>query len=170
MAKRRQVREQPEQLVARVVAIDPSYFLIMENLGNDRPADEEAILNLTGKICWISRRHKQHLGREVDISLISSQRWGEASSRSRLFGSVSIKKQGCGVYVYMPAISFYGISPFINLYDCMVDLDFEPTKWGHGELRSISISPLRQLLGHPGFPDEGLVGGDLSATALMPGQ
>jgi hypothetical protein len=100
VAKRRQVREQPEQLVARVVAIDPSYFLFMENLGNDRPADEEAILNLTGKICWISRRHKQHVGREVDISLISSQRWGKASSRSRLFGSVSIKKQGCGVYVY----------------------------------------------------------------------
>jgi len=96
------------------------------------------------------------------ISLISSRRLGEASSRSRLFGSVSIKKQGCGVHVYMPAISFYGISPFTNIDDCMVDLDFEPTKWGHGELRSISISPWRQLLDLTGFPDEALIGEDMS--------
>lgn len=162
LAKRRKVREQPEQLVARVLAIEASYFLLVETLGNDRPADEEAIFNLTGKICWISRRHKQHLGRDIEISLITSQRLGEASSRSRLFGSVSIGKKACGAYVYLPAISFYGLSPFINLCDCMIDLDFEPTKWGHGDLRSISISSLRQLMDLPGFPHEDLVGGDVS--------
>jgi hypothetical protein len=44
----------------------------------------------------------------------------------------------------------------------MVDLDFEPTRWGHGELRSISIGPLRQLLDLSGFPDDALAGGDMS--------
>jgi hypothetical protein len=161
VAKRRQVPEQPEQLVARVVAIDPSYFLMTKTLGNDRRANEEAILNLTGKICWISRRHKQHLGREIDISLISSQQLGVASSEagySDLFQSRSRAAECTSI-----CRSFYRILPFIKLDDCMVDLDFEPTKWGHGQLRSISISPLRQLLELPGFPDESLVGGDLSA-------
>jgi hypothetical protein len=64
VVKRRQLRGQPEQLVARVLAFEASYFLLMETMADDRPADEEAILNLTGKICWISRRHKQHLGQE----------------------------------------------------------------------------------------------------------
>jgi hypothetical protein len=163
VAKRKQVRQRPEQLVARVIAIEASYFLLVEILANDRPADEEAIINLTGRICWISRRHKQHLGRDIEISLITSQRLGEPSSTSRPFGSVSIGKQRCGAYVYLPAISFYGLSPFIKGDDCMVDLDFEPTKWGNGELRSISISPLRQLLDLPGFPDESLIGDDMSA-------
>ena len=163
VAKRRQVRDSPEQLVARVLAIEASYFLLMETLGNDRPADEEAILNLTGEICWISRRHKQHLGREIEISLITSQRLGDAGPKNRFFGSISIRKQGCGAYIYLPAISFYGLSPLINLNDCMVDLDFDATKWGHGDLRSISISSLRQLIDLPGFPDESLVGGNVSA-------
>jgi hypothetical protein len=158
VSRRKKVRERSEQFVARVCRLETSYFLSLEDPLKETPADEEAIIFRTAVVRWISRRHKQHLGRPFEVNLITSERFGDRGSANRYFGSISLKKSQCGAYVNLPALSFYALPSLLDLEDCLVDLDFEPTKWGYGELRSISITNSRQLLALPGFPGDELIG------------
>ena len=157
MARRKRPKEVPERVVASVTGLDTTYFLTLERPGEDTSAHEEAIIYLNTEIRWISKRHKQHLGRHFDIQLITSAGAREKPDHCKCFGSIALKKVDCGAYVYLPAVSFYGLRSLINFENCFVDLEFDPIKWGHGSLSWVSITNEQHLFDLPGFPYDDLV-------------
>src|SRR5690242_5515247 len=69
---RKPPQPEPEMLVARIESFEQTYYL-SQYREHAMPVQDEAFIEIKGRIERISPRHKQHLHREIEVSLACSR-------------------------------------------------------------------------------------------------
>ena len=71
MAKRKIVLEEFD-LTASIERVEQSYY-ISENREAERPVGDEAMIEMFGTIVTISPAYKQHVGREIEMTILRTR-------------------------------------------------------------------------------------------------
>jgi hypothetical protein len=107
----------PDQgrLVATIETVEQTYYA-SQNREHGDWFDDEAILDITGKVEGISPRHKRHLGQKIEMSFVCSRRFekdvAEPAGKPFLL-SVNLKKDCCSFMAYLPADAFWALPSMI---------------------------------------------------------
>lgn len=142
---------EPEMLIARIEGFEQTYY-ISEYREHTMPVQDEAFINITGRIERISPRHKQHLYREIEINLACSrgfEREGRTVTSDRPFLlPVRLRKEQCAFMAYLPADAFWAIPRMIETSRIShIEARFEPVRYGSGTLLSLHLIPESKLDG-----------------------
>jgi hypothetical protein len=148
-SKRRKTRSaEPRSLTARIVSAAPSYF-IAERQGALGAVNDEAILNVIGLIDTISPQHKEHLGQEIEISLMCARTFAAegrtpTSDRS-FFLPLHLGRSRRSIAAYMPADAFWWLCAMIGSGTlAYIEADFAPPRRGGSDLLNLNFSSGRK--------------------------
>ena len=148
MRRRKQPLPDPEYLVASIENIEETYYVSQER-ERGRYLDDEAIIEVIGKIEKISPRHKRFIGNRIEMSFVCSRRFGSDHAQSEsgpaLF-SMNLRKGGCSFMAYLPADAFWALPAIITskAITC-VETTFAHTRYRSGELLSVYFATPAKL-------------------------
>lgn len=80
MAKRKARPPEPERMVAAIESVAQTYY-ISELSGEVRQVEDEATLEIVGRIERLDRSRSQYLGQQIDISLLCARSSAERRPR-----------------------------------------------------------------------------------------
>ena len=149
MAKRKSRPPEPVILVAAIETMERTYF-ISEWRGDLRRVDDEAILNVVGRIERLDGSRSQYLGQRIDISLVCARSFAaEASSPASgkpFLMSVQLRKSGCSLMAYLPADAFWALPEMISSGSIThIEARFDKPSHGSGDLQSLHFAPASKL-------------------------
>jgi hypothetical protein len=149
MARRKTPRPDPELLVARIDRFEQSYY-IAEDRTHQEPVQDEALIEITGTIEDISKRHKQHLGLEIEITLGCAHGFSDREptvTKDRPFLLMMVlRKNQRSCMAYLPSASFRAIPRMIETGRVThIEARFEPVRYGDGALLSLYLTPETKL-------------------------
>lgn len=152
MPRKKPPRPKPDMLIAKIEAVEQSYY-ISENAGHERPVGDEAILDIVGRIEQISPRLKQHLDRQIDISLVCERSFSRdertPTTNNPFLMLVNLRKGGCSLMAYLPADAFWALPQMIATGATHVDVRFEPPHHGSATLLSLYFASAQRLADMP---------------------
>ena len=109
--------------------------------GEVRRVDDEAILDIVGRIERLDRSRNQYLGHRIEISLLCARSFGEelpASTGKPSLMSVQLRKKGCSLAAYLPADAFWALPSMISSGAIThIEARFDSLSYGSGDLRSL---------------------------------
>lgn len=119
MAKRKKDYVAPDVTVVRVEEIIPSYYASEDRLDvNTIFSTEEAILDIGGKIIHAEKRFRQHIGQDIEVSIVNERRLHskpkEAASGSHFFGTLTLRKNQRSAFFYLPTDSLWEVMRLIQ--------------------------------------------------------
>lgn len=107
MSKRPLIEE--FDLTASIDRIEQSYY-ISENREAERPVNDEAIIEMFGTIVAISSAYKQHVGREIEMTVIRARSFAHdaptPTADKPFMVAVNLRKAGCSLMAYVPGDAF----------------------------------------------------------------
>lgn len=149
MAKKKQPPPEPQTLVARIESFEQTYY-ISDYRQHAVPVQDEAIIDIVGRIERISPKLKQHLDQRIDISLACSHGFSADDPTPRtdnpflLPMRLSNRQRSCMAYV--PAAAFWSIPSMIDTGKIThIEARFEPLHRGDGDLLSLYLMPASKL-------------------------
>lgn len=139
---------EPERLVATVSSISRSYF-ISDHRSKDISVDDEAITSVQGQIISISKRHRKHIGEQVEVSFCCARRFdgteGSGLGKPFLVG-VNLRKNQRSLMAYLPADAYWNLPELIASHvDFRIEASFEPIRWGSASLLSLWFGSRSEL-------------------------
>lgn len=139
MPKRKPYVE-PQTLTAVIERKARSYYLSEEH--EHRRVDDEAILDVVGRIEEISPAHKRHHGKQIEMSFVCSRSYSRddptPTTDKPFLLSVNLRGEQRSLMAYMPADAFWAVSSMIVSGEIThIEACFAPTHQGHGELLSL---------------------------------
>ena len=145
MARRKTPPPEPELLVARIESFTQSYY-IAQDRAQGLPTQDEALIDITAIIEDISKRHKKHLGQNIDIALACTRVFngdGPISVGDHTFLLLmNLGKDYRGCMAYLPSDAFWAIPRMIETGRVThIEARFAPTRYGNGELLSLHFLP-----------------------------
>jgi len=149
MVKGKPVPPVPSTLITKIETVEQTYY-ISENREHQTPVGDEAIIEIMGTIEQIDLRHKRHLHRSMEITLVCSRSFfGEdrtPPSDKPFLLPVQLRKDRCSVMAYLPADAFWALPPMITSGSIThVEVRFGPSRCGSAELLSIYLLPKSKL-------------------------
>lgn len=149
MAKRKPRPPEPEILVAAIESVERTYY-VSEQRGEVRRVEDEAILDIVGRIEHLDRSRSQFLGRQIGISLICARSFGgEESSPATgkpFLMSVQLRKKGCSIAAYLPADAFWALPEMISSGAVThIEARFDKPRHGSGDLQSLYFATASKL-------------------------
>lgn len=139
MPKRKPPPE-PSTLTAVIEGKAQSYYLSQEpGLGR---VDDEAIIDLVGRIEEISPAHKRHQGKQIEMSLVCSRSFSRddptPTTDKPFLLSVNLRGEQRSLMAYMPADAFWSVSSMIVAGEIThVEARFGPIHRGNADLLSL---------------------------------
>ncbi len=135
----------PEELIARIESFDQTYYF-SQDVDPAGKAGDEGIIELTGAIVDISKRHRAFLGQPIEISLLCARTFDpskDAPVPERPFLMyMNLGKRGCGCGGYIPADAFWALPSMLREKTVThAHFRFQPTHRGSGSLLSIYLAP-----------------------------
>ena len=145
---RKKPAPEPGRLIATIEAVEQSYFIAQHREHGDA-FDDEAILDVTGRIAEIGSRHRQHLGQEIEMSFICPRRFTSDSNgpsgKPSMFG-VTLKKDQRSLLVYLPADAFWALPAMIaSKAVTHIEVSFGDYRYGRADLLSLHFTPASKL-------------------------
>ena len=148
MAKRKSRPPEPEILVAAIESIGQTYY-ISEMRGEVRRVDDEAILDIVGRIERLDPSRSQYLDRRIDISLLCARSFGEETptfTGKPFLMSAQLRKRGCSLAAYLPADAFWALPSMISSGAIThLEARFDRLSYGSGDLRSLYFATASKL-------------------------
>jgi len=149
MAKRKPRPPEPEILVAAIEGMESTYY-ISELRGEVRHVDDEAILDIVGRIERHDRRRSQYLGQRIEISLVCARSFGAEASTTPtgrpFLMSVQLRKGACSLMAYLPADAFWSLPAMISSGAVThVEARFDKPRYGSGDLQSLYFATASKL-------------------------
>ncbi|WP_284126420.1 hypothetical protein [Parerythrobacter aestuarii] len=116
MPRRRRIEIERNELVARIISYNRSYY-ISRNEIDYRKVGDEAILEIAGTVEAIGKKHKKLIGAPFEATLIcaceySAEQPLSATASPRLFG-VTLKGGKASILVYLPMEPFWALPSMI---------------------------------------------------------
>ena len=135
-------------MIATIETVEQSYFIVQHREQGDA-FDDEAILDVTGKIEEIGSRHRQHLGHEIEMSFICSRRFTpnakEPSGTPSMFG-LTLKKDQRSLLVYLPGDAFWALPAMIaSKAVTHIEVNFGDSHHGRADLLSLHFVAASKL-------------------------
>lgn len=145
---RKKPAPEPGRLIAAIETVEQSYF-IAQHREHDDAFDDEAILDVTGKIEEISLLHRQHLGHEIEMSFVCARRFTsdqtQPSGKPSMFG-LTLKKDQRSLLVYLPADAFWALPSMIGSKAVTrVEVSFGASRYGRADLLSLHFAAASKL-------------------------
>lgn len=131
---------EPQTLTAVIEEVKRSYFIAEER--EFRRVDDEAIIDLLGRIENISPAHTRHLGKGIEMSLVCARSFHQDEpkptvERPSLF-SVNLRGEQRSLMAYVPADAFWALASMIASGEVThIEARFTPPRYGHGDLLSL---------------------------------
>lgn len=148
MTKRKSRLPEPEILVAAIESIWQTYY-ISEMRGEVRRVDDEAIIDIVGRIERLDPSRSQYLDHRIEISLLCARSFGEEPSSSAgkpFLMSVQLRKRGCSLAAYVPADAFWALPSMISSGAIThIEARFERLSYGSGDLQSLYFATASKL-------------------------
>lgn len=150
MARRKTPPPEPELLVARIDHFEQTYY-IAEDRTHQVPVQDEALIEITGTIEDITRRHKKHLGQEIEITLGCAHSFSDDEptvARDKPFLlMMNLRKNHRSCMAYLPNASFWAIPRMIETNRIThIEARFDPIRYGNGTLLSLYFTPQVRLI------------------------
>jgi hypothetical protein len=143
--RRKQGQPDPEFiLLAGIRSCSLSYF-ISSHGADSRATGDEAIIEIGAEIISIIPKKPEHIGKELNCSLISSHTYrsgesGEPYTAPHLHG-LNLRKDARSLLAYLPTDVFWGVLPdFRNGKLKFIEARFGKPRYGSGELISLYFS------------------------------
>jgi hypothetical protein len=139
----------PEELTAKILSFSQAYY-VSQRAGENARLDDEAQIEILGTITDISKRHRRFLGDSIEVSLLRARSFrrhedNPATERPFLL-NMDLRKGRCTCAGYIPADVFWALPEMLRMNAVThVQVTFEPTTRGDGELLSIYIAPETKL-------------------------
>lgn len=149
MVKRKSRPTEPEILVAAIESIERTYY-IAELRGEHRRVDDEATLDIIGRIERLNPSRDQFLGQRIDISLLCARSFSretpsEVTSKPFLM-SVELRKKGCSLMAYLPADAFWALPEMISSGAIThIEAHFDKPNRGSGDLQSLYFATASKI-------------------------
>ena len=148
MARRKQPVEE-YALTATIGRIEQSYY-ISENREAERPVGDEAMIEMFGNIVTISPAHKQHAGREIEMSILRARSFADhdptPTTDKPFMVTVNLRKGGCSLMAYIPADAFWALPGMISSGAVThVEARFGKSHHGSAELLSLYFASAHRL-------------------------
>lgn len=149
MAKRKSHPPEPEILIASIESVERTYY-ISEMRGEIRRVDDEAIMEIVGRIERVNPRRSQYLNEPIGISLLCARSFGGEASTSAtgkpFLMSVQMRKKGCSVAAYLPADAFWALPEMISSGAITyIEARFDRLNRGSGDLQSLYFATASRL-------------------------
>lgn len=149
MAKRKPQPPEPEILVAAIESVAQTYY-ISELSGEVRQVEDEATLEIVGRIEHLDRSRSQYLGAQIDISLLCARSFGGETPSSPtgkpFLMSVQLRKKGCSLAGYLPADAFWSLPAMISSGAIThIEARFDRPRYGSGDLQSLYFATASKL-------------------------
>lgn len=143
--RRRQTPLQPEMLIARIEGYEQTYFI-----AQDHRTEDEARIDIVGRIERASLRHKVHIGERIDIAFACSQSFNEdeptATSDKPFLLMMNLSKRSRSFMAYLPSSAYWAVPRMIDTGKVThIHAMFEPTRHGSGSLKSVYLVPEAKL-------------------------
>jgi len=140
---------EPCTLVAKIVSMQRDYY-ISENRSHEHPVGDEACIDIVGRIEQISPTLKQHLGREIDMSLMCARSFERDErtppSDKPFLLMINLRKGGCSLMAYLPTDPFWALPAMVTSGAIThIEARFEPPSRGSGLLLSLHFGPIDKV-------------------------
>jgi hypothetical protein len=136
-------------LVARIESFEQTYY-ISEYRTRGTRVDDEALIDIVGRIERTSPRHKHHCGEQIVISLACAQTYNDEgrtpTSDKPFLLNMNLRKNNRSFMAYLPAAAFWAIPRIIDTGKVThVHAMFAPLYRGDSKLLSIYLIPESKL-------------------------
>jgi hypothetical protein len=150
MSRTRAREPEPEKLTAIIERIEQTYY-IAEHRGHALPVGDEAIVNMVGRIVEIDPRHKDHLGENIEVSLICERNFARderTPPTDRPFMlPVTLNKRRRVMSAYIPADVLWSLPSIIRSGAIThIEARFSPLHRGSGALISLHFTPAQKRI------------------------
>lgn len=139
---------EPGRLVATIETVEHSYY-VSQYREHGNWFDDEAILDVIGKIEEISPRHKRHLGRRIEMSFACSRRFTKEATEPEgkpFLLNVNLKKDRCSFMAYLPADAFWALPGMIaSKAVTHIEARFSEPHYGSADLLSVHFATAAKL-------------------------
>lgn len=131
---------EPSTLTAAIEDVKRSYYISEQR--DYRRVDDEAIIDVIGRIEEISAAHKRHLGQQLDMTFVCARSFHQDQperdvERPSLF-SVHLRGEQRSLMAYLPADAFWALASMIASGEIThIEARFMPPRYGHGDLLSL---------------------------------
>jgi hypothetical protein len=152
MAKRKIVPEVFE-LTAAIERLEQSYY-ISENREAAERVGDEAIIELVGTIIAINPAYKQHIGREIEMTIVRARSFNDhgptPTADKPFLVSLNLRKGSCSLMAYLPGDAFWALPDMIaSKAITHVMAGFGKPIRGSAELLSLYFAPLSKIQALP---------------------
>lgn len=134
-----------EMLIARIESARRSYSISETQLsGASRCTDDEAILEIVGRIEQATHRYREHVGEVIEISLICTQRYREEglSEGDPRLVSLTLRRGERTAMAYLPSAPFWSLPSMLESEANYVQAHFERVRYGSGKLLSLTFGSI----------------------------
>ncbi|WP_143099533.1 hypothetical protein [Bradyrhizobium sp. cf659] len=144
-ARKRNANVDPEyRLIGRIHSTSFSYFIAGHHTEGHQFLDDEAIINLSTTVVKMQPPNADHLGAELECSLVCARRFDESSPKSGAGGTfflpVTLKRNQRSVLAYLPSDAFWALQSRLEAGSVThVELSYVKPIRGAGELTSIHL-------------------------------
>lgn len=140
--------ERLEELRADVEEVLPQYFLDLAGDEEGGAPHDEFIIRLICVVREIDPRHQWAVGRPFSFDLISAERYPTRHQSSKLFGSITLRKDELSGYAYIPAQRMAALATTIT-GRAPISVTFMPARWGHAFLAYFAVGDVSTGRHHP---------------------
>jgi hypothetical protein len=149
MAKRKSHASQPEVLIAKIEGVQRAYS-ISENGGDLTRVDDEAVLDIVGRIEDISRPRRRYIGERIEMSFICSRSFARSEptrpTDKTFLLSVELRKGRCSLMAYLPADAFWALPSMISSGGVThIEARFDRPHYGTGDLLSVHFASASKM-------------------------
>jgi hypothetical protein len=142
--KRKAHVDPKHRLIGRIQSSSFSYFIADHRSQGYQFADDEAIIDLKTSVVKIEPPNADHLGAELECSLVCARRFEEAATKNDagrpFFLSVTLKRNQRSMLAYLPADAFWALQSRLEAGSIThVELSYRKPVRGAGELSSIHL-------------------------------
>lgn len=131
---------EPSTMTASIEEVKRSYYI--SEVADFRRVDDEAIIDVIGRIDEISPAHKRHLGKQIDLTLVCARSFHLDETqlnaeRPSLF-SVHLRGEQRSLMAYLPADTFWNLSSMMMSGEIThIEAQFLRPRYGHGQLLNL---------------------------------
>jgi hypothetical protein len=137
-------------LIANVREHHLSYFISKHGSGSEGIGDE-AIIDITAEITTIEPEHPEHIGEQLECSLVCSRAYDRDETRARannpLLYSIVLKRGTRSMLAYLPDDAFWAMqNQLMSGRTKYIEIRYQKPRYGSGALSSIYFCELKSQI------------------------
>lgn len=149
MPRRKAPQPEPCSLVAIIEAVEQTYYI--SEHGDPARASDEALIEIIARIEQITPRLKQHLHRQIEITLACARFFSREDrtppTDHPFLLPIQLRKGRCSFMAYLPGDPFWALRPMITSGAIThIEALFAQPHRGSGDLQGIHFAPASKLV------------------------